>query len=283
MPGLMRRCLFWLSLALSLSVQAKAPAKLAIIIDDLGYNLSLGQRTANLPGAFTIAVLPFTPHGRELAELAHVRGKEIMLHAPMSNHRQYPLGRGGLVNGMKHAEFLAVLRQNLANIPYVKGVNNHMGSQLTEQAEPMRWLMRELKNHQLYFVDSRTSALTQALTEAERIRLPSRKRDVFLDDERNSQHIEQQLLLALSKAKQQGSAIAIGHPYPETLAVLQGIKPLLVQHNVELVPVSALVSRFAREPKAASCLAPPVSLWPQTWAPVDPFDKQLFNLPASLR
>ncbi len=283
MSGLMLRALFWLSLALSLSVQAKAPAKLAIIIDDLGYSLSLGQRTANLPGAFTIAVLPFTPHGRELAELAHKRGKEIMLHAPMSNHHQYPLGRGGLVSGMKQAEFLAVLRQNLADIPYIKGVNNHMGSQLTEQAEPMRWLMRELKNRQLYFVDSRTSALTQALIEAERIRLPSRKRDVFLDDERNAHHIERQLLLALSKAQQQGSAIAIGHPYPETLAVLQRIKPILESHKVDLVPVSALVTRFPGTPKTTYCLAPPMSLWPEIWAPIDPFDEQLFNLPASLR
>ncbi len=283
MPGLMCRCLFWLSLALSLPVQAKAPAKLAIIIDDLGYNLSLGKRTANLPGAFTIAVLPFTPHGRELAELAHKRGKEIMLHAPMSNHHRYPLGRGGLVSGMKQAEFLAVLRQNLADIPHIKGVNNHMGSQLTEQAEPMRWLMRELQSRQLYFVDSRTSALTQALNEAERIRLPSRKRDVFLDDERNSEHIEQQLLLALNKAKQQESAIAIGHPYPETLAVLQRIKPLLKSHMVELVPVSALVPQVARASKSTYCLAPPASLWPETWAPIDPFDEQLFNLPVSLR
>jgi uncharacterized protein len=283
MPRLMRRCLCWLSLALSLSVQAKAPSKLAIIIDDLGYNLSLGKRTANLPGAFTIAVLPFTPHGRELAELAHASGKEIMLHAPMSNHHQYPLGRGGLVSGMKQAEFLAVLRQNLTDVPHIKGVNNHMGSQLTEQAEPMRWLMRELQSRQLYFVDSRTSALTQALNEAERIRLPSRKRDVFLDDERNSTHVEQQLLLALTKAQQQGSAIAIGHPYPETLAVLQRIKPMLERYQVELVPVSALVARFVSTPKTTYCLAPPISFWPETWAPIDPFDEQLFNLPASLR
>lgn len=281
----MGRWLFWLSLILvpTLPTQAKTPAKLAIIIDDLGYNLSLGKRTANLPGAFTIAVLPFTPHGRELAELAHIRGKEVMLHAPMSNHHQYPLGKGGLVSGMGQAEFLAVLRQNLANIPYIKGVNNHMGSQLTEEAEPMRWLMRELKSHELYFVDSRTSARTQALIEAERIQLPSRKRDVFLDDERNPYRIEQQLLLALNKAQQQGSAIAIGHPYPETLSVLQRINPLLLDHQVELVPVSVLVSNAKSAPKTTYCLAPPASLWPTIRVPTDPFDEQLFTLPASLR
>lgn len=260
---------------------AAADAKLAIIIDDLGYNLRLGQRTTDLPGAFTIAVLPFTPHGRELAELAHKRGKEIMLHAPMSNHHNYPLGRGGLVSGMERAEFLRILRQNLGDIPHIKGVNNHMGSLLTEQAEPMRWLMQELQSHRLYFVDSRTSALTQALIEAERINLPSRKRDVFLDDKRDSQHIRQQLDLALKKARQQGSAVAIGHPYPETLAVLKDIQPLLVQYDVSLVPVSALVTDFSSPaiPANGYCPAPPASLWPETWVPINPFDEQLFSLP----
>lgn len=287
MLRLIHNLVYWLgliSLVFPLSAPAKESAKLAVIIDDLGYNLTLGQRTVELPGAFTVAVLPFTPHGRELAELAHQRGKEIMLHAPMSNHHSYPLGRGGLVNGMKQAEFLAVLRQNLANIPYIKGVNNHMGSQLTEQTEPMRWLMQELQTRRLYFVDSRTSARTQALNEAERIRLPSRKRDVFLDDKRDPQQIRQQLVLALEKASKQGSAIAIGHPYPETLAVLTHIEPLLERYQVELVAVSTLVSHMAPPPKSGGyCQAPPPGFWPQTWATIDISDEQLFTLPDSLR
>jgi len=287
MPRLIHRLVFWLgiaSLAISFPISARESAKLAIIIDDLGYNLTLGQRTTDLPGAFTVAVLPFTPHGRELAERAHKNGKEVMLHAPMSNHHRYPLGRGGLVSGMNQAEFLAVLRQNLANIPYVSGVNNHMGSQLTEQAEPMRWLMQELQARRLYFVDSRTSAQTRALIEAERIRLPSRKRDVFLDDKRDPQHIQQQLLLAIEKARQQGAAVAIGHPYPETLALLNRIEPLLDRSAVELVPVSKLVPRSTAQARSAGyCPAPPPGFWPQTWAPIDILDDNLFNLPASLR
>lgn len=249
------------------------PAQLAIIIDDLGYNLRLGQRTVDLPGAFTIAVLPFTPHSRELAERAHERGKEIMLHAPMSNHHHLPLGRGGLVTGMQHAEFLAVLRQNLASIPHIKGVNNHMGSLLTEQAEPMAWLMAELKQRQLYFVDSRTSAQTQALIMAEQAGLPSRRRDVFLDDIKDQHVIYQQLLLALQKARQQGSAIAIGHPYPETLRVLEQIQPLLNQYRVKLVSASALMSQATPIIVPLHyCTAPPMSLWPTIWAPLDPFE-----------
>lgn len=253
-----------------------AQGRLAIIIDDVGYNLALGKRTADLNGDFTLSVLPFTPHGVELAQRAHQRGKEIMLHAPMSNRHNYPLGRGGLVSGMQRADFLKVLRQNLADIPHIQGVNNHMGSQLTEQAEPMRWLMEELKMRGLYFVDSRTSAQTQALMMAEEIQLPSRKRDVFLDDKRTRSNIQYQLLRALKMAQQRGSAIAIGHPYPETLAELEHLQPLLNQYQVRLVKTSQLMSPGRKKQQLnggpnAACIAPPINLWPQIWIPIDPF------------
>lgn len=275
----------WLVVAvLSLSQPVFAQGRLAIIIDDIGYNLALGKRTADLQGDFTLAVLPFTPHGIELAQRAHERGKEIMLHAPMSNRHNYPLGRGGLLSGMQRAEFLTVLSQNLANIPHIQGVNNHMGSQLTEQAEPMRWLMEELKLRGLYFVDSRTSAQTQALMMAEKIHLPSRKRDVFLDDERTRSNIKYQLLRALKLAQQQGSAIAIGHPYPETLAELEQLQPLLNQYQVQLVKISQLlISSRKQQPlrsKAqAACVAPPMNFWPQIWIPIDPFSLDLVFKP----
>ena len=271
----------WLFAALLwLSQPIFAQGRLAIIIDDIGYNLALGKRSADLIGDFTLAVLPFTPHGIELAQRAHQRGKEIMLHAPMSNRHNYPLGKGGLISGMQHAEFLAVLRQNLANVPHIKGVNNHMGSQLTEETEPMRWLMNELKMKGLYFVDSRTSARTQALIMAEKIRLPSRRRDVFLDDERSSSKIKYQLVRAFKLARQRGSAIAIGHPYPETLAELERLQPLLELYDVQLVKTSELMLpnsalRPSKGNAKAVCIAPPVNLWPQIWIPVDPFSLDL--------
>lgn len=276
--------LWLLAAAIWLSQPALAKGQLAIIIDDIGYNLALGKRTTDLPGDFTLAVLPFTPHGSELAQRAHQRGKEIMLHAPMSNHHNYPLGRGGLVSGMQRAELLAVLRQNLASIPHVRGVNNHMGSQLTEQAEPMRWVMEELKMRRLYFVDSRTSARTQALMVAQAIQLPSRKRDVFLDDERTRDNIDYQLRRALELAQRQGSAIAIGHPYPETLAALEQLQPLLDYYQVRLVKASQLMpstpnSGLFKAKVDVSCMAPPMSLWPQVWLPIDPFSLDLVFTP----
>lgn len=260
-------------LILWLSCASVSAGQLAIIIDDLGYNLSLGKRATDLPGNFTYAVLPFTPHGVELAERAHARGKEIMLHAPMSNEHDLPLGKGALVDGMSREDFVQVLRADLASIPYIKGVNNHMGSQLTQNAEVMSWLMQELKQRQLYFVDSRTTAKTQALAMAELAQLPSRKRDVFLDDQRDIENIRRQLVLAVKTAQRQGSAIAIGHPYRNTLDVLEHIQPLLDSHQVKLVNASNLMTSptFSLD----YCVAPPSYLWPSTLFKVNPITVDL--------
>ena len=245
------------------------------MIDDLGYNLPLGLRTVRLPGDITLAVLPFTPHGRQLAELAHQAGKEVMLHAPMSNKRHLPLGPGGLTEKMGRDEFLTVLRHNLDNIPHVQGVNNHMGSLLTEAAEPMGWLMEELRQRHLFFIDSRTSAQTQALSMAEKIQLPSRKRDVFLDDVRTSSAILVELKRALRLAQQQGSALAIGHPYPETLEVLTSLPTLLDTYKVSLVFASQLLNPVQPliliSQKKTYCLAPPEYLSPSIRVPINPF------------
>ncbi len=223
------------------------PARLAIIIDDIGYNLANGRKAAELPIPITLAVLPFTPHGRNLAEMGHLQGKEIMLHTPMSNEQGLPLGPGALTNDTSPALIAETLNNNLSNIPHVKGINNHMGSQLTQNAEVMAWLMRYLKMRGLYFVDSRTTAKTQALNQAQAHHLPSRKRDVFLDDSRRIQDIRQQLALAINIAQKQGSAVAIGHPYSETLTVLQELS-MLTPRPVELVFVSGLLSDQAQAP-----------------------------------
>lgn len=228
------------------------PARLAIIIDDIGYNFSNGQKIAELPIDITLAVLPFTPHGKTLAELGHQQGKEIMLHVPMSNEQHLPLGPGALTNDTSQPLMVDILDKNLSNIPHVQGVNNHMGSQLTQNAEVMGWLMTYLKTRQLYFIDSRTTAKTEALNQAQAHQLPSRKRDVFLDDKRNIQHIRQQLELAIRIAQKQDGAIAIGHPYPETLKVLKE----LVRRNprpVELVLISELLSSVSPVKEAQFC------------------------------
>ncbi len=219
----------------------KRPVQIAIIIDDLGYNLTHGVATARLPGALTLAVLPQSPNGIAIAELGHQQGKLIMVHAPMSNLQQLPLDTGGLTENMSQQEFADTLYQNLESIPHAQGLNNHMGSHLTQLEQPMQWLMETLARENLFFVDSRTSPESIAWETAQSYQVPTRKRDVFLDNQRNHEAIGEQFDQLLRIAKRRGNAIAIGHPYPETIEFLANVIPSLHELGVELVPVSHLI------------------------------------------
>lgn len=219
------------------------PSRIAIIIDDIGYNLKLGTAAANLPGDITLSILPHSPHGKALAELGAQQQKEIMLHAPMSSIQDKPLDPGGLTTNMKREDFVATLTASLDVVPNIQGLNNHMGSQLTQQRQPMSWLMEELRGRDLYFVDSFTIATSLAWETALDYGVPTTKRDIFLDNEQFYPAIAQQFGSLLSVAKKRGYAIAIAHPYPETLRFLQSALPMLKQANVHLVPVSELLSK----------------------------------------
>lgn len=216
-------------------------AKLAIIIDDIGYTHKNGMRAAKLRGAYTLSILPFTPHAQKLAELGLKHNKELMLHNPMSNTKDLSLGPGALTSGMTRTDFLQTLRRNIAYIPEIQGVNNHMGSQLTQESEPMGWLMDELNRQQLYFIDSRTSTASIAWSLAKLYQLPTAKRNIFLDHSRNKDDILNQLHKAIALASAHGHAIAIGHPYSETLDILESAEVLFMESQVNLVFASELV------------------------------------------
>lgn len=219
--------------------------KIAIIIDDLGYSLKHGIATARLPGALTLAVLPHSPNGVAVAELGHQQGKLIILHAPMSNLQKLPLDAGGLTEHMSEQEFADTLYRGLDSIPHIQGLNNHMGSHLTQLDQPMQWLMQTLARESIFFIDSRTSPESIAWETAQSHQVPSRKRDVFLDNNRNLHAIGEQFDQLLRIAKRRGNAIAIGHPYPETIQYLAEVIPSLPELGVELVPVNQLVSNPA--------------------------------------
>ena len=155
------------------------PPTIAIIIDDMGHSLVEGERLANLDQPLTLAFLPYRPHTDSLARLAYKQHKEIMLHAPMANTRNYGLGPGGLTPEMDEQSMVTTLRRALQSIPHVQGVNNHMGSLLTQQLQPMDWVMKELFRYPVYFIDSRTIAITPATKVYRRHRaFPDRNFDV---------------------------------------------------------------------------------------------------------
>lgn len=227
-------------------------AQLVIIIDDLGNSYSQGNAIIELNGPLTLAFLPHTPYAKSLAKKAHKQHKEIILHAPMQTSRQVPLGPGGLTLALSKTEFKNTLAQAINSIPHIQGVNNHMGSTLTQNTQAMQWVMETLQNKQLYFVDSLTSAKSVAYQQALDHQLPVLRRHVFLDNDKSKAALTRQWNEALRIAKESGHAILIGHPYAESHAFLAEKLPLLAEHGIELIPASQLFLQRAWQAFAAT-------------------------------
>lgn len=236
---LIRLALLLLALAAPAAAQ---PVRIGIIIDDLGDRWDEGAAAVRLPGPLGYAILPHTPYSRRLAELAYGLGKEVMLHQPMQAVRGLRMGPGGLDDGMSRRDFVHTLHDNLDALPHVRGINNHMGSQLTSEARSMRWLMGVLRERgDLFYIDSRTTAATVAEQTARAHGLRTTRRNVFLDHVRDEAEINRQFDKLIQYAHEHGDAIGIGHPHPETLRVLSQRLPQLAAQHVRLVPVSEIV------------------------------------------
>ena len=222
---------------------AGGPApRIAIIIDDIGDNLNTGLHAVRLPGPVAAAFLPHTRYARRLARVAHRHGKEVMLHLPMEAEDGAATGPGTVTLKMTEPEFIRTLQADLANIPHVVGINNHMGSLLTRQPEHMLWLMQAIRRRgELFFVDSRTTAATVAQKVAAENGVPNLRRDVFLDNDPTPTAIAAQFEHLLRLARRHGSAVAIGHPHEETLEFLARRLPHLEAEGIQLVPVQSLL------------------------------------------
>ncbi|GGO87977.1 hypothetical protein GCM10011348_42380 [Marinobacterium nitratireducens] len=233
--------------------------RLILVIDDLGNNLSAGRATLALPGPLDVAVLPHSRHGRTLALEAQGQGKEVLLHAPMANRQHLALGPGALTPDLGRERLSQRLRDSLDSVPGAVGLNNHMGSLLTARREPMEWVMEVLAERGLLFVDSRTSAETVAWDVARERGVPALMRDVFLDHEQTLAAVDVQFRRALSIAREYGSALVIGHPYPVTLDYLNRALPVLDGLGFQRLTVSAFLRQQA------------------DFARLDPADNRLFN------
>ena len=237
------RLLLSMLVCISFSATANSvkQAAITIIIDDLGNSLPLGMRAIKLPGPVTFAVLPHSRYSAKLATAAHQHGKEVMLHMPMDNTHGRPIGPGGLTANLDHNSFDSHLNLAINSIPYIQGVNNHMGSRLTQDSVKMNWVMTTLKKYPLYFVDSRTSAGSVAGSIAAGNNIPSLDRDVFLDHDPSPHAIAHQFKRLIEIARKNGTAIAIGHPYLSTLGYLENVLPKLDSMGIKLVSPSGLL------------------------------------------
>ncbi len=223
----------------------KGLPRFALVIDDLGYaSPELVKRLCAQPVPFSVAVLPYQENTRESAEIAHDRGKEVMLHLPME-----PLGYPGpgkdpgpeaVMYDLKEAEIRARVRKALADVPYRRGVNNHMGSRITPDRTRMTWILEEIRARKCFFVDSRTEKDSVAFDVAEALKIPAVQRKVFLDDDKAFAEMERQWNRALDLAARDGQVLIIGHIYPETVAALEKLIPA-ARNRVTFVKAGDLV------------------------------------------
>ena len=213
--------------------------RVAIVIDDIGYRYS-DRHALTLPGNVTFSILPHTPYGKKLALKANNMQHDVLLHIPMESKNGKRLGPGALTSAMNEENIRESLSLSFNEIPFAIGINNHMGSHLTQLYQPMAWTMQFLKDNQLLFLDSKTSAQSQAEQAAIDFGVPVRNRHVFLDNQLTDQYISQQFSELIAQALKHKIAIAIAHPHPETIKVLAQLIPKLKEHNIDLVPLSAL-------------------------------------------
>ncbi|UCE20760.1 MAG: divergent polysaccharide deacetylase family protein [Candidatus Aminicenantes bacterium] len=217
--------------------------QVAIIIDDMGYSLEAIQEICSFQKPLTVSILPFSPLARETARIAHQNNLEVMLHLPLESiNSDGENDIEGLIHSqMSEEEIRRTMDTDLERVPYIKGVNNHMGSKITPNETFMNIILGAIKDKNLFFIDSRTSAQSMAYTVAQRMRIPTAYRHVFLDGESREDYIKNQLIELFRRAQRNKKAVGIGHPTNVTLKVLRENLHLADKYKLELVFVSQIV------------------------------------------
>jgi uncharacterized protein len=230
------------SIAQNVSGESQTLARIAIVIDDIGYRKTDSEVLA-LPGNLTLSILPHTPFGKILAEQAYQKNHDILLHIPMEAENAELLGPGALTVDMNEQKIRASLNSSFNEIPFAIGINNHMGSRLTQLYSPMVWTMRYLQEKKLLFLDSLTSNKSKAGRIARYFNVPELNRSIFLDNHLDQDYINKQFSRLVWQAlnSRSNTAIAIAHPHPETMQALARLIPLLAKKNIELVAISQLL------------------------------------------
>lgn len=216
--------------------------RVAIVIDDLGYNPSVETALIRLTAPLSFSLLPFAPHTKDTAALAYNHGKDVLLHLPMepTSGQESKVGPGAISVNMDDHTLATQVQTDMEAVPYIKGVNNHMGSRFTADTARMEIVLGEVRKRGFFYIDSRTTPLSKGLAVAQSMGVKSAKRDIFLDNVQEARAVRTQLARLISTAYAQGSAIGIGHPHPITYQVLKEQLPDF-KNKVELVPISELV------------------------------------------
>lgn len=217
--------------------------KIAIVIDDWGYNTNNLPIVEKIKQPLTCAVLPNLKNSGFLARKLKKSGFEIILHLPMEPKEEFKLEKNTISLNMDEDKVLNILELDLLSVMFAKGVSNHMGSAVTENEKITEIIMAQVKKHKLYFLDSFVTAGSVCGMTAEKVNIRFAKRDIFLDNQNDPLYIKGQLMKLSALAAKHGKAIGIGHDRKNTLEVLKEIIPQLVKDGYKFVFVSELAER----------------------------------------
>jgi polysaccharide deacetylase 2 family uncharacterized protein YibQ len=230
----------------------KYKAKLAVVIDDCGYNVSLAKRLGQVKYPVTFAVLPYTPYGRETAKIARQYNKTLFIHFPMQpkSYPKFDPGKGALFLNMPESLIASVTKANFEYFGMkLDGANNHTGSAFTENRTKMNQALKYIGRYTNRFLDSHTSGSSQAYEVCQKKGMLCAENNIFLDNEEpglittddKQNHVHGQLMKAARKALRNGEAIAIGHLRENTVSVLNSTFREIEKMGVRIVPVTSLM------------------------------------------
>jgi len=216
--------------------------KIAIVIDDLGYQTEIAERIINFDFPVAISILPFLPYTHSIAKMAKDNNVTTLLHLPMEPHdSNVNPGKGAIYSTMNEEDIRNKMTAVFRELPDVKGINNHMGSKVTENYNIMKIVLDEIKKRDMYFIDSMTSPDSVGYELSKKMGIRTAYRSVFLDNEQDMDYIRQQIKLLKEYANKNGKAIAIGHPYCNTIDALIEAGLQLQAEGIKIVRLDELL------------------------------------------
>lgn len=217
----------------------------SIVIDDLGGNYTAFRKLLAINIPITFSILPFQTHSIRIANEAHEKSREVILHLPLEPRDSFhhSINHGTLLTSMDKTQLLDQLKRNIDAVPHISGVSNHMGSKFTEDKGQMELMLKAIKDKKLYFLDSRTTKNTVGYKLAKKMGIPTAQRDLFIDNIKKPQSIEERLKnIPLIAKRNGGHAIVIGHPHSATIRALEKTLPILEEQGVQFVHLSQMVN-----------------------------------------
>ncbi len=212
--------------------------RIAIVIDDFGYqDQNLILSFCELPQPITFSIFPGEKHTAWIAQQAIEKNHGVMVHLPMEpiDYPERDPGPNAIFSDYAPEKIAEMTQDALASVPYAKGINNHMGSRLTQNFEAMKVVLRVVKRWNFFFIDSVTSSQSVAYAVARDMDIPSGRNALFLDIVADEDAVVKRLYRLAAHARQEGTAIGIGHAKPNMLRALQRMLPELAEQGFVFV------------------------------------------------